>query len=66
MYYQSENVGALGSAMKDLTRIACLFVVTLSIASCGGGGSGSGETGSEAAIEPIGFDTRIGIVPASN
>ena len=51
--------------MRFLRNIGVIIIFGVSVAACGGGESDASQTGATSKIDPIGFETRIGIIPAS-
>ena len=58
--------------MKMSSGMPYFFTLFLILASCGGGdspeNSSNNDTGSvvESQVKPIGFDTRVGIIPSTD
>ena len=51
--------------MKLIKNIVLITSLGLSVAACGGGESDPKENENTPQIEPIGFEARIGIIPAN-
>jgi len=51
--------------MRYLRNIGVIIIFGVFVAACGGGESDASQTDSTRKIDPIGFETRIGIIPAS-
>lgn len=51
--------------MRFFKIIGVIILFGMSVAACGGGESDPSQADTTSKIDPIGFETRIGIIPAS-